>query len=82
MHQRALIPESSLQTGIVGDVRPKRLLATHFYDAGVPLRQIMAIIGHASLASLTSCWNLEQRTTGDVVLGFFAGEMSRGHRSR
>ena len=47
-------------------------LATHLYDAGVPLRQIMAITGHASLASLTSYLNLEQRAAGDALLGFFA----------
>ena len=40
---------------------------------GVPLRQIMAILGHASLASLTSYLNLEQRTAGDALLGFFGG---------
>ncbi|MBD2233687.1 site-specific integrase [Phormidium tenue FACHB-1052] len=50
----------------------RRSLATHLYDAGVPLRQIMAITGHASLASLTSCLNLEQRAAGDALLGFFA----------
>jgi integrase/recombinase XerD len=51
----------------------RRSLATHLYDAGVPLRQIMAITGHASLASLTSYLNLEQRAAGDALLGFFAG---------
>ena len=51
----------------------RRSLATHLYDAGVPLRQIMAILGHASLASLTSYLNLEQRTAGDALLGFFGG---------
>lgn len=50
----------------------RRSLATHLYDAGVPLRQIMAITGHASLASLTSYLNLEQRAAGDALLGFFA----------
>jgi integrase/recombinase XerD len=47
-------------------------LATHLYDGNVPLRQIMAITGHASLASLTSYLNLEQRAAGDALLGFFA----------
>jgi integrase len=51
----------------------RRSLATHLYDAGVPLRQIMAITGHASLASLTSYLNLEQRAAGDALLGFFLG---------
>ena len=51
----------------------RRSLATHLYDAGVPLRQIMAITGHASLASLTSYLNLEQRAAGDALLGFFGG---------
>jgi integrase/recombinase XerD len=50
----------------------RRSLATHLYDSGVPLRQIMAITGHASLASLTSYLNLEQRAAGDALLGFFA----------
>ena len=51
----------------------RRSLATHlYYDAGVPLRQIMAITGHASLASLTSYLNLEQRAAGDALLGFFS----------
>ena len=50
----------------------RRSLATHLYDSGVPLRQIMAIAGHASLASLTSYLNLEQRAAGDALLGFFA----------
>lgn len=45
---------------------------THLYDSGVPLRQIMAITGHASLASLTSYLNLEQWAAGDALLGFFA----------
>ena len=35
-----------------------------FEFKGVPLRQIMAITGHASLASLTSYLNLEQRAAG------------------
>jgi integrase/recombinase XerD len=51
----------------------RRSLATHLYDAGVPLRQIMAITGHASLASLTSYLNLEQRAAGDALLNFFDG---------
>ena len=51
----------------------RRSLATHLYDAGVPLRQIMAITGHASLVSLTSYLNLEQRAAGDALLGFFGG---------
>ena len=34
----------------------------------------MAISGHASLASLTSYLNLEQRAAGGVLLGFFGGE--------
>ncbi|WP_255524035.1 hypothetical protein [Nodosilinea sp. LEGE 06152] len=38
---------------------------------GVSLRQIMAITGQASMASLTSCLNLEQRAAGDALLGFF-----------
>jgi integrase/recombinase XerD len=50
----------------------RRSLATHLYDGNVPLRQIMAITGHASLASLTSYLNLEQRAAGDALLGFFA----------
>lgn len=49
-----------------------QLLATHLYDAGVPLRQIGAVTGHASLASLASYLNLEQRAAGDALLGFFA----------
>lgn len=51
----------------------RRSLATHLYDAGVPLRQIMEITGHASLASLTSYLNLEKRAAGDALLNFFAG---------
>ena len=51
----------------------RRSLATHLYDAGVPLRQIMAITGHASLASLTSYLNLEQRAAEGALLNFFAG---------
>ena len=39
----------------------------------VPLRQIMAITGHASLASLTSYLNLEQLAAGDALLRLFAG---------
>ena len=50
----------------------RRSLATHLYDAGVPLRQIMEITGHASLASLTSYLNLEKRAAGDALLNFFA----------
>jgi integrase/recombinase XerD len=50
----------------------RRSLATHLYDAGVPLRQIMAITGHASLASLTSYLNLEQRAAEDALLNFFS----------
>ena len=52
----------------------RRSLATHLYDAGVPLRQIMEITGHASLASLTSYLNLEKRAAGDALLNFFAGQ--------
>jgi hypothetical protein len=48
-------------------------LATHLYDAGCPLRQIMAITGHARWASLTSYLNLEQQAAGDALLGFFLG---------
>lgn len=51
----------------------RRSLATHLYDAGVPLRQIMAITGHAILASLTSYLRLEQRAVGDALLNFFGG---------
>ncbi|WP_346294218.1 tyrosine-type recombinase/integrase [Sphaerothrix gracilis] len=50
----------------------RRSLATHLYDAGVPLRQIMEITGHASLASLTSYLNIEQRAASDALLSFFA----------
>ena len=50
----------------------RRSLATHLYDAGVPLRQIMEITGHASLASLTSYLNLEKRAAGDALLNFFS----------
>ena len=38
----------------------RRSLATHLYDAQIPLRQVMEITGHASLASLTCYLNLEQ----------------------
>ena len=47
-------------------------LATHLYDAGVPLRQIMEITGHASLASLTCYLNLDKRAAGNALLNFFA----------
>lgn len=50
----------------------RRSLATHLYDAKVPLRQIMEITGHASLASLTSYLNLESRAAEDALLSFFA----------
>lgn len=50
----------------------RRSLATHLYDAQVPLRQIMEITGHASLASLTSYLNLEKRAAEDALLSFFA----------
>jgi integrase/recombinase XerD len=50
----------------------RRSLATHLYDAGVPLRQIMEITGHASLASLTSYLNLDNRAAGNALLNFFA----------
>lgn len=50
----------------------RRSLATHLYDAQVPLRQIMEITGHASLASLTSYLNLEKRAAGDALLNYFA----------
>lgn len=58
--------------GGVSNYTFRRSLATHLYDSSVPLRQIMAITGHASLASLTSYLNLEQRAAGDALLGFFA----------
>ena len=50
----------------------RRSLATHLYDAQVPLRQIMEITGHASLASLTGYLNLEQRAAENALLNFFA----------
>ena len=50
----------------------RRSLATHLYDAEVPLRQIMEITGHASLASLTCYLNLEQRAAENALLNFFA----------
>jgi hypothetical protein len=37
----------------------------------LPLWQIMAITDYASLASLTSYLNLEQRAAGDALLSFF-----------
>ncbi|NET34931.1 MAG: site-specific integrase [Cyanothece sp. SIO1E1] len=51
----------------------RRSLATHLYDAGVPLRQIMEITGHATLASLTSYLDVDKRAAGDALMGFFAG---------
>ena len=50
----------------------RRSLATHLYDSEVPLRQIMEITGHASLASLTCYLNLEQRAAGNALLKFFS----------
>ena len=50
----------------------RRSLATHLYDAGVPLRQIMEITRHVSLASLTSYLNLEKRVAGDALMRFFS----------
>lgn len=49
----------------------RRSLATHLYDAEVPLRQIMEITGHASLASVTCYLNLEQRAAENALLNFF-----------
>lgn len=50
----------------------RRSLATHLYDGGVPLRQIMEITGHATLASLTCYLNVEQRAAENALLSFFA----------
>lgn len=54
----------------------RRSLATHLYDAGVPLRQIMEITGHASLASLTGYLNLDRRDADQALLTFFAAPSS------
>ena len=59
--------------GIGAGVGFRRSLAIHLYDAEVPLRQIMAITGHASLASLTSYLNLEQRAAGMRCWGSLGG---------
>ncbi|MBW4661064.1 MAG: tyrosine-type recombinase/integrase [Drouetiella hepatica Uher 2000/2452] len=49
----------------------RRSLATHLYRGGVPLRTIMAITGHKSLASLTLYINLEQGEAKDALFEFF-----------
>jgi integrase/recombinase XerD len=49
----------------------RRSLATHLYDAGIPLRTIMAVTGHQSLASLTRYINLDEKQAGDALRRFF-----------
>ena len=49
----------------------RRSLATHMYDAGIPLRVIMAVTGHKSLDSLISYIALDQRAAGDALREFF-----------
>jgi len=39
----------------------------------VGVGQIMAIMGHSSLASLTSYLNLEHWAAGDALINFFVG---------
>ena len=45
----------------------RRSMATHLYDDGVPLRTIMAITGHQTLASLTHYLALDERAAHDVM---------------
>jgi integrase/recombinase XerD len=49
----------------------RRSLATHLYDAGVPLRQIMAITGHASLASFDQLFESGATGGGGCVVKLF-----------
>lgn len=46
----------------------RRSMATHLYDDGVPLRTIMAITGHQTLASLTHYLALDERAAHDVMV--------------
>lgn len=52
----------------------RRSLATHMYEAGYPLRVIMAITGHQSLSSLTHYLALEERAAGNALREFFSGD--------
>lgn len=45
----------------------RRSMATHLYNDGVPLRTIMAITGHQSLASLTYYLALDEQAAGEVL---------------
>lgn len=45
----------------------RRSMATHLYRDGVPLRTIMGITGHESLASLTRYLALEEKAAFDVL---------------
>lgn len=45
----------------------RRSMATHLYNDGIPLRTIMAITGHQSLASLTYYLALDEQAAGEVL---------------